>query len=536
MRSIWTLGMLVLAVLGAAGCDGGGKLGSLSRSSTQIRILSGSENKSLEPLIQRYERQSGNDAEITYLGSVDTMLELERGATAYDAVWPAHSLWVDLGDRSRLVKHSTSIMRSPVVFGVKKSVATRLGWVGKDVTVEQILKAAESGRLRFMLTSATQSNSGASAYLGYLYAFAGAPEVLTTAHLRKPQTRERIRRLLGAVNRSAGSSGWLKDLFLEKYDQYDAMVNYEALVIEANQALAAKNREPLYAVYPVDGLAMADSPLGYVNHGDAAKEQAFLKLQQFLLSPEVQREITATGRRVGLAGLDATTVDRRLFNPEWGIDAARVLNPIRFPQAEVIREALDLYQTSLRKPSFTIYCLDFSGSMRGRGIEDLKSSMRLMLSQEQARRYLLQTSNEDVTVVIPFSSRPMQEWRVDGNDPEKLNGLMAQIDQLPPDGGTDIYSPAIQALATFKRERNLEKYFPAVILMTDGRSNQGASMAQLRAAIASARLDADVPVFPIMFGEASQDQLGEVARETSGRVFDGRKDLIQAFRDARGYN
>ena len=46
----------------------------------------------------------------------------------------------------------------------------------------------------------------------------------------------------------------------------------------------------------------------------------------------------------------------------------------------------------------------------------------------------------------------------------------------------------------------------------------------------------DVPVFSIMFGEASADQLKPMAQLTRGRVFDGRKDLIAAFRTAKGYN
>jgi Ca-activated chloride channel family protein len=501
-----------------------------------LAILSGSENKTLEPILKRFGEQNGLSLKVDYLGSVDIMLQLEGGAANYDAVWPANSLWVDLGDKQKLVQHQASIMRSPVVLGVKKSVAQRLGWVGKPVTVEQVLAAAQAGKLRFMMTSATQSNSGASAYLGYLYAFAGKPEILTRAHLQNPKVRDKIKAIMGAVNRSSGSSGWLKDLFLQKYDQYDAMVNYEALVIEANRELTAQGREPLYAVYPADGLVIADSPLGYVNHGDAEKEKRFQKLQEYLQSPDVQREIMATGRRVGLAGLDTGAVDKTVFNPDWGIDVTRVLNPIKMPQAEVIREALVLYQTAFRKPSFTVYCLDYSGSMRGQGIDDLKGAMRLLLKQDEARRYMLQGSPNDVTVVIPFSSAPMHQWSVTGNNPKALEGLLAQVEALPANGGTDIYTPVMRALDAFKAKGNLEDYFPAVILMTDGQSNEGASFPDLQRRIQEVRLNADVPVFAILFGEASENQLKQMADYTSGRIFDGRKDLIQAFRDARGYN
>ena len=35
---------------------------------------------------------------------------------------------------------------------------------------------------------------------------------------------------------------------------------------------------------------------------------------------------------------------------------------------------------------------------------------------------------------------------------------------------------------------------------------------------------------------ASTDQLSEITRYTTGTIFDGRKDLVAAFRAAKGYN
>ena len=49
-------------------------------------------------------------------------------------------------------------------------------------------------------------------------------------------------------------------------------------------------------------------------------------------------------------------------------------------------------------------------------------------------------------------------------------------------------------------------------------------------------LSADVPVMAILFGEASTQQLDQVTQATSGKVFDGKKDLTRAFREAKGYN
>ena len=357
------------ALVFVAGCNGRsdpGSAGVSDVSGAAFTIVSGSENKTLEPIVARCARDNNVNIRIDYRGSVDIMMMLESGQVDYDAVWPANSLWIDLGDKKKLVKNVKSVLWSPVVLGVKRPIAQRLGWVGKKaVRVEDILKAADSGKLRFMMTSATQSNSGASAYLGFLYAFAGKPDVLSSADLQKPGVRANIKKILGSVNRSSGSSGFLKDLFLQKYDGYDAMVNYEAVLIETNQELTRQGKEPLYAVYPSDGLAIADSPLGYVDHQDTRKAELFRKLQDFLLTAPIQQEIAGQGRRVGPVGDRMTNADASIFNADWGISSGQFLNQIRYPKAEVIREALDLYQTVFRKPSYTVYVLDYSGSMEG---------------------------------------------------------------------------------------------------------------------------------------------------------------------------
>jgi Ca-activated chloride channel homolog len=205
-RIVVLAALLMLAML--AGCGERGKApGGVNGRGATLVIASGSENQALQPVIERYGREHGQNIRMEYLGSVEMMLQLESGALQADAVWPANSLWVELGDQKKQVKHSASIMRSPVVLGVKKSVAEKLGWVGKEVQVQDILDAARSGKLRFMMSSASQSNSGASAYFGYLYAFAGSPEILSQADLQKPKVKEGIKGILSSVDRSAGSSG-----------------------------------------------------------------------------------------------------------------------------------------------------------------------------------------------------------------------------------------------------------------------------------------------------------------------------------------
>ena len=73
-----------------------------------------------------------------------------------------------------------------------------------------------------------------------------------------------------------------------------------------------------------------------------------------------------------------------------------------------------------------------------------------------------------------------------------------------------------------------------MILMTDGESNGSHSMEDLKSAYQDGGYD--VPIFSILFGEAYEEELQEIADLTNGRVFDGREDLVGAFRSVKGYN
>jgi Ca-activated chloride channel homolog len=218
-------------------------------------------------------------------------------------------------------------------------------------------------------------------------------------------------------------------------------------------------------------------------------------------------------------------------------DTTRVISPAPLPAAAVVRKALGLYQTALRKPSATAYVLDFSGSMQGEREAHLKEAMRLLLDQDAASRLLLQASVDDVHIVIPFDDKIRAIWTVKGNDPAVLTELLGRIEAQHPGGGTDIYSAVAQGMRRLGELPNLREYFPAVILLTDGESNQGPGPSVVAAA--QRRLSQQglsIPVFALAFGEADFKQLNALTDSAAGRVFDSRKDLSQAFRDAKGYN
>lgn len=492
-----------------------------------LKILAGSENKAMEPILLEFTKTSGLPVEMVYKGSVDIMIELQQGAIDFHAVWPTNSLWLNLSGNQN-IRDSQSITRSPIVFGIKRSRAAKLGLsIGQGLPTRQLLEFARTRQLTFLITNPTQSNSGGLAYLAFLHALNGKEDALTHADLERPELTEAIQTLMTGVNRTSPSSGWLKDLYVESPDLFDSMVNYESTILETNMALERKNQEPLLVFYPTDGQAIADSPLAYVAHPETDREKDFLKLQAYLLSAPVQNQLSLLGWRTGMVGADPNP---SVFRSDWGLDTKRVLQPFPLPSAEVIRHALNLYQTTLKKPSLTVFVLDYSGSMQGPGEHQLKSAMNLLFQEEQAVPYLLQTGNRDETIVIPFDGAPRDIKRTHGNNAADLEGLRTYIQQSIPTGGTDFYTALIKALEEIKAVQNREDFQTSIILMTDGMSEGRFEAFQ------KVWEELPVPVFTIMFGEADPSQLERISTMTRARLLDGRKNLIAAFREAKGYN
>lgn len=502
--------------------DGGGET---------IRIVSGSENKELEPMLQSYAQDANITIEMDYQGSLDIMRLLESESISYDALWPASSMWLNMGDTHHQLKHVESTSTSPIGFGIKQSLAEELGLTNReDVTLQEMIQLIKQGKLKFAMTSATQSNSGASAYLGFLTAIAGkTKDVLNIEDLNDSDNQEAIQTLLSGVNRSSGSSNWLVDLYLN--GDYDAMVNYETLLIQTNKKLEESGREPMYIIYPKDGLAISDSPIAFVGSKDAKTEETFLQLQDYILSEKGQDQIEQTGRRSAFGTVSKE--NRHIFKKEWGLDVDRVVSPITYPAPDVIMQALNQYQTQFKKPALTFYVLDYSGSMGGEGQDQLTHAMEQVLVPEFAKQNLLQGTPQDKTVIIPFSDDVFDVAMAEGND-DDMEALYQKIANLQTQSGTAMYAALDYTLQLIKDDYGniLDKYTPMIVILSDGMANDSEDLFINHYQSA----DLDIPIFSIMFASAQEDQLESLAKLSNGRVFDGRENMIKAFQTVKGYN
>ena len=497
-----------------------------SKNST-FKLISSTENKDLDKVLKDFAKSKNIDLEIDYAGTIDIMQKLNSGEQ-YNGVWVSNSIWLYMLDSNKIkISNSKSTSINPVVFGITKEKAKELGFVDKDIYTKDIVEAIKNGKLKFSMSNPTQTNTGATAYLGLLMTLAGNPEVLQEYNLEDENLKAELKALFSGLERSSGSEDFLEELFLK--GNYEAVVTYEFSIINMNKKLVAEGKEPLYIVYPIDGVSISDSPIAYIKQDSGNNEEFFKELQGYILSNEGQQILASKGRRTWYGGTKKD-VDQTVFNKEWGIDTTKYIVPIKFPNTEIIKKALGIYQSELRKPVHTVFCLDYSGSMSGDGYNQLKEAMEYILTEEKASNDMLQFTSKDKISVIPFNGYILGKWHTD--DGSYTKELLDNISNLRPSGATNIYETAEEAIELLKDE-DMEKYNVSVILMTDGMSNVG----NFRSFSKYYKyLNKDIPIYSIMFGDAYENELEDIANLTNAKVFDGKKDLLKAFKEVRGYN
>ncbi len=478
-------------------------------------VLSSNENEDLEPLLMEFASKNKIDLRFVYTGSLNIPYMLQANQRSYDAVWSSNSIW-NASISSSVLKNSKSISVNPVIFAVKKAKYDGLGF-SRDTVVSDLVSAVEAGHLKFLMPSVTQTNSGASAYIGFLNCLAGNPPVLTEEDLNSEALHDSLKKLFKGVARNSGNDEYLIDIF--NSGDYDALVNYESSLIELNNQLIKSNKEPLMFIYPSDGVSVSDSPFAYVDNNNENKLKNFKLLQDFLLSKDTQKKLESMGRRTSYGGL---VENEEVFKESYGIDKNSYISPIKYPAGDVIKKSLALYQDMFRKPSAVVFCLDYSGSMYGVGNRQLLAAMEKILNVNEASKDLIQFAQHDEIFVIPFEAGPI--WVDSPESGTDTEALISKIKNTEVNGGTDIYKP-VELARDILADFNSDTYTKSIVLMTDGESNGRFENREF-----------DIPVFSIMFGDANPEQLDEISRLTNGRTFDGRTDLINAFKEIRAYN
>jgi Ca-activated chloride channel homolog len=515
---------IVLLGAVAAGCSQ--PTSTAPQPANTINVLAGSELKDLAPLMPQIERATGYHLALTYTGTLAGAESIVTGNRS-DLAWFASSKYLNLlqGSSGRVLTQQP-IMLSPVILGVKDSTAKRLNWANNlAVTWRDIAVAAKNGDFHFAMTDPSASNTGFSALVGVASAFAASGSALTAADVSAPELKD----FFSGQTLTAGSSGFLADSYVRSQDTLDGIVNYESVLLSLNAG--GKLHEKLDLVYPKEGIITADYPLMLLN---SAKRDAYDKLVAYLRTPAVQNQIM-------------TSTSRRPAVPEVALDSrfpTRLLVELPFPGSlDVVNALLLAYLNQIRLPSHPVFVLDLSGSMAGDRLGALKKALTNLtgLDTSLTGQFARFRAREEITI-ITFSSQVLGERTFDINDPDPngpdMSALRNYVNSLQAGGGTAIYDALEEAyhVAGTAKAADPNRFY-SIVLMTDGENNTGRDGNQFlqdyRNFSASTQA---VKTFTVLFGEASPQQLQDIANVTGGSLFDSRTaPLSQVFKEIRGY-
>lgn len=504
-----------------------------------LRVLAGSELRDLRPILDEAAAATGVRVEFDFTGTLDGAETVSSGRAdgRYDAIWFSSNRYLSLqaGAQAKLGT-ATEIMSSPVVFGLRRSVAQQLGWVGRPVTWSEIAAAAGAKQFSYGLTDPSASNTGFSAVVAVATALAGSGSALTVE--QATSTTPALKDFFGAQALAAGSSDFLRDAYVRRATgadpgaPVDGLFNYESVLLGMNAA--GNLPEPLELIYPADGVITAEYPFTVLASAPPHARDDHRTLTEYLRRPEIQQAVMdRTARRPAVPGV-----------PLAAAFGTATLVELPFPaRADVVDALLVSYLDKIRRPSRTIYVLDTSGSMETDDrIGDLRRSLAGLAGADpsltgQYRRF---RAREEVTL-LPFSSAPSspQTFVVDENDPAPvLREISDAAGALRADGGTAIYTSLERAYQIAGEQIAADPdRFTSIVLMTDGENTEGASIEEFRASAGARPAELrGVPVYAVLFGEGDNAEMTEVATLTGGRTFDARTaPLAEVFKEIRGY-
>jgi Ca-activated chloride channel family protein len=534
----WSLIVALIGVLAA--CTGGPPKPSpppvnLSGPAYTLRVLGSSELDDMTPVLERARQATGVKVDLTPIGSL-AGAQLVHGGQAdgtYDAVWFASDHYLNLySDTQAKLNGTVETMSSPVILGVRTSVAQRLGWTSGHVSWADIAAAAGRGEFTFAMTDPGKSNSGLSTLVAVATAVAGHGAALTSAGVD-----EAVPQLVGlfhAQSLKADSSGWLTDQYRADLTspsgtKADAIFDYESELLALNASLPSA--QALTLIYPSDGVLRGTYPISLLTSAPSPAADAFHRLTTYLRTAAAQDDIMKTTHRRPIAA------DVALIPP---LSAHQPVE-LPFPNSlDTVRHLIDAYGGTLRRPGRTVYVLDTSGSMDGTPIGQVKTALKALTGADPSlfAQFSQLEANEQVTF-LPFDGTvgAPTTFTIPASSPDAvLAQIRSYIDNLHAGGATAIYDALAASFGVLASEHASDpNRIESIVLLTDGDNNTGRSSADFSTFYNHLPAPRP-PVFSILFGKADRTELDKISTLTGGKTFDGvTQPLTDIFEQIRAY-
>lgn len=177
-----------------------------------IDIVAATELEELEPLVEQASKELGVNYNMVFEGgTLSNSRKLLNGDfdNDYEATWFATNKYAELIGASDKHGKTTKVATSPVILGVKKSVAQDLGWDSKSPQWSEIVTAVDQDKLDFGMTDPSESNSGFSSLIAVSTALAGRGESLNREDIDR--VTPELKTFFNGLSVTSGSSGWLKN-------------------------------------------------------------------------------------------------------------------------------------------------------------------------------------------------------------------------------------------------------------------------------------------------------------------------------------
>ncbi|MFF3482275.1 substrate-binding domain-containing protein [Streptomyces sp. NPDC002701] len=535
------LGVLALCLgltLATAACSGD------DEDRTTLRVLAGPDLAVLEPLLDELRSETGVELAMDYRADADTGEALtgagrngggqsdggqsdgvQGGGGRYELAWLST-------DRSFRLHHQdaargmarTPTMLSPVVVGLRPEAARALRAEsgGPRLTWADIADAAATGTVRFGMADPRQTGTGLAALVGVATAAAGTGGALR----EKDVSCDRLRGFRSGQGLTAASTRDLLADFVARPGTANALITYESDLLALNSG--GRLKEKLEIVRPQDGTVLADFPLLLL---DPDRRAAYDKVVRWLRRDSVQRKIMRTAQR-------------RPVNPSVAREGqlrAPVGNALYFPDRPgVLRRLLDDYGDPARRiADQVIFLLDFSGSMRGERMAELRRAFAdLSGADSSATGAFARFHQGERLTVVRFGGRVLEERTVTVRGRRDLTALADVVASGGYGDATAVWTALDHGYRTASSVVADEPGRDvSIVLMTDGENNAGITYEEFvrRHEARAAGVRASVHAYPVHFGDADAGALRRAAAETGGRMVDARgSSLSEAFKEIRG--
>ena len=510
-----------------------------------FNVLATSDLRDVEPLEEMVRKATGVRLKFTFGGTMESTEAVLTGETRAAAAWFANAKYLLSSPQGQQrVKLQEKIMLSPIVIGVSESDARKHGWTKPDLkmTWKDVADAARAGKLTYAISNPATSNQGFMALLGVVAAAGGKTEALSAADVN----RGAIADFLKGYKIPGDNSTYLAEQFvLQQGRRVNAFINYESWVLSLNAG--GKLREKLHPIYPYEGVSTADYPFMLL---DDTRRADYLKVTAYLKGDEAQTWLARQTLRRPIRPEVAARVEDLL--PRLGLQVELPFSPDRALADGLIAA----YLNEFRMPIASTFVLDTSGSMQGARRQQLVQAMHYIAGGDSTLTgRIAKLTNRERVWLQPFASTPygLRRFEVpaaapvargvaEQADSDAKQQVLADVrdfaDGLKMTGGTALYDAVFVALQNMLRERERAPgYQYSVVAFTDGENTAGRKLEDFKRDYAALPEDVrGIPVFWVLFGEANEAALKDLAKLTGGQVFDARKrSLYSVFKDIRAY-